>query len=850
LRHGRRVALKVLKPELAALLGRDRFLAEIRTTAGLQHPHILPLFDSGEADGFLFYVMPFVEGETLRGRLDRERQLPVDEALQVTRLVAEALEHAHRHGVVHRDIKPANILLLDGKPLLSDFGIALALGVAGGSRLTESGLSIGTPQYMSPEQATGDASVGAATDLFALGCVLYEMLVGEAPFTGNTTQAILGKILTAEPVSATRLRRSVPVHVDVAIRKALEKLPADRFRSVIDFAHALDDPDFRDGDATHATDSARGGSHGSATWRRVAIGLAAAIVIIALSGAWAASTLLRRESGTVARFDITPTGARRLSPSSGSVDVAIAPDGARIVYVGLQGVGESRLWQRRLDSLDASPLAGTEGARAPDISPDGRSVAFVAHGALKTMSLDGGPAVTVAPRGDAPSWGEAGTLYFGLDGVIHRIQATGGDPATVTKRADNTRHGFPDVLPDGRGLLLTVLIGPPAQSRIAVVGPDGGEPREILAGTMARYSTTGHIVYATSGGTMMAAPFDLRRLEVTGPSVALFQGVAVDITSATQFAMSASGTFVYRTGGRPLTELVWVDRGGKAAAVDSTWTRDLGSPALSPDGTHATVAVQGEASMDVWVKRLDRGPGVRLTAEGSRSDYPSWAPDGQSVSYTSNRAGPLFDLWTRRADASAPAALLLDQERALAEALWSPDGRWLIYRTSSNERGAGDILAVRPGGNAPPVPLATSGFMELAPAISPDGRWLAYSSNETGRSEIFVVPFPDAGAAKWPVSDGGGTEPAWSRDGRELFYRSGAGDLVAVRVGEQGSFSVGTSTTLFSAAQYASTSVHRQYDVAPDGRRFLMIRPLYREGVNQLVLVQHFATDLVARVTR
>jgi serine/threonine-protein kinase len=280
LRHNRNVALKVLKPELAAVVGADRFLAEIETTANLQHPHILPLFDSGEADGFLFYVMPYVEGETLRDRVDREKQLPVDEAVRIATAVANALQHAHDRGVIHRDIKPANILMQDGEPLVADFGIALAVGAAGGSRLTETGLSVGTPYYMSPEQATGDQTVGPASDTYALACVLYEMLVGDPPYVGSTAQAVLGKIIQGEPVSATAIRRSITANVDAAIRKALEKLPADRFTGAQDFARALADPGFRHGE-TAATAAGSG-----ALWNPVSIAATLVSVVLAAALVW------------------------------------------------------------------------------------------------------------------------------------------------------------------------------------------------------------------------------------------------------------------------------------------------------------------------------------------------------------------------------------------------------------------------------------------------------------------------------------------------------------------------------------------------------------------------------------
>ena len=287
LRHERKVALKVLKPELAAVVGAERFLTEIKTTANLQHPHILPLFDSGQAEEFLYYVMPYVEGESLRERLDRDHQLPVDEAVDIATNMAEALDYAHGQGVIHRDIKPANVLMLSGKPVISDFGIALAVGAAGGGRLTETGLSLGTPHYMSPEQATGDQNVGPQTDTYALGCVLYEMLVGEPPYTGPNAQAVLGQIITADAVSATGKRATVPANVDAAIRKALEKLPADRFTTAQDFAKALGDPGFRHGDL--ATSGAVGGAR---PWRGLAIVASSVAIVTSIAATW---SLLRPE---------------------------------------------------------------------------------------------------------------------------------------------------------------------------------------------------------------------------------------------------------------------------------------------------------------------------------------------------------------------------------------------------------------------------------------------------------------------------------------------------------------------------------------------------------------------------
>jgi eukaryotic-like serine/threonine-protein kinase len=841
LRHERKVALKVLKPELAAVVGAERFLAEIKTTANLQHPHILPLFDSGEADGFLFYVMPYVEGESLRERLDREHQLAVDEAVQIAENVAEALDYAHRRGVVHRDIKPANILLQDGKPVVSDFGIALALGVAGAHRLTETGLSLGTPHYMSPEQATGDMSVGAATDIYSLGCVLYELLVGEPPYTGSTPQAILAKIIMAEPVSATGQRRSVPPNVDAAIRRAVENIPADRFTRAGDFAEALADAGYR-----HGTTAV--GVTAPGPWRRISVGLAVTTAFLALVSAWSLARS-RPEPPAVVRSSVTPGEDRRLVTSTG-VDIALAPDGSWFVYVGEAPGGSTQLWRRGLEELVEVALPGTEGASAPVVSPDGELVAFVAAGAIRTIALRGGPPATVVPAGGAPAWGTDGMIYFGRDGLTYRVPATGGDPVVFTERVENRVQMLHQPLPDGAGLLLTLVVGTPAQARIGAVGPAGGAVRDLLAGTMGRYSATGHIVYATADGTLMAAPFDPRRLDVTGPSVPLVEGVVVDRDATSQFALSGSGTLLYGTGAGSVSELVWVSRSGVVEAVDPDWVGEFGSPALSPDGTRLAVAVQGPTSMDIWVKQLDRGPSARLTLDGGRNDYPVWTPDGRSVTFTSDRASPSFDLWSRRADGTGEPVLELDEESAVAEALWSPDGEWLIYRTSINVQGRGDILGHRRGQDSAPVPLLASAFTETQPAISPNGRWMAYASNETGQTQIFVVPFPNTSDAKWPVSVVGGSEPAWSRDGRELFYRSVQRGMMAVSVETERGFSIGATSVLFSDVDYLRSIARRQYDVTADGERFILIRPVGAERESQLILVQNFSEELKRRVPK
>ena len=450
IKHNRKVALKVFKPELAAVVGAERFLTEIKVTANLNHPHILPLHDSGEADGFLFYVMPYLEGESLRDRIDREKQLPVDEAVRIATAVANALDHAHRHKVIHRDIKPANILLQDGEPVVADFGIALAVGAAGGTRLTETGLSLGTPFYMSPEQATGDQPVGASTDTYALGSVLYEMLVGEPPYPGTTAQAVLGKIIAGKPVSATEQRPAIPANVDAALRKALEKLPADRFTSAQDFMRALGDEHFRYGEAVAGVAGAAAGP-----WNRLSIAMTALAAVSTLTLGW---SLLRPEpSGPVTRVSVLMGEDQSFHPNFGVLD--LSADGSLMVYRGRGDKGQPQLWVRRWDALEATPIRNTDGAFSATISPDGREVVFGVAGSIRVVPLQGGVSRTLTESAwCCPSWSPEGdwVYYVNVSRGLSRVPASGGPPEVVT-RVDTTAGDvinlWVDVLPGGRGVL-------------------------------------------------------------------------------------------------------------------------------------------------------------------------------------------------------------------------------------------------------------------------------------------------------------------------------------------------------------------------------------------------------------
>ena len=860
LKHNRNVALKVLKPELAAVVGAERFLTEIETTANLQHPHILPLFDSGEADTFLFYVMPYVEGETLRERIERDKQLPVDEALGIATAVAGALQAAHEQGVIHRDIKPGNILMSRGQPLVADFGIALAVSAGGGGRLTETGLSLGTPFYMSPEQATGDQAIGPASDTFALACVLYEMLVGEPPYPGSTAQAVLGKIIQGVPVSATAVRKSIPANVDAAIRKALEKLPADRFTGAHDFAKALADQSFRHGeDEAGSVRVFAGGA-----WNRLSVTLAAVAALLAGSLGWA---LLRPVERPVSRYSF------ELPVTQGDDDfgsnIAISPDGTQIVYVGVGDQGR-QLWHRRRDQLRATPVGGTVGAYDPVFSPDGLKVAFETEEAgISVVSLSGEPPLAIAEGRSnwwGLGWGSDGYVYGYSGGGIGRYPEARGEvqPFTTpdTVRSE-TEHAWPQVLPNGRGVLFTVVHQSPtdiSEYDIAVADMESGEHQVLVRGVFARYAASGHLLYVTHEGALLAAPFDQKTFQLGAP-VALAEGVAVRAFGSVHLALSEDGTLIYQAGsvrgGGGRSEFVWVTRSGQAEPVQPGYTVALPTNTgwrLSRDESRIvfnSVALDG--SDDVRIKHLPDGPEERITFSDNADIRPIWDPDGQSVTYFSGPSFEDMNVWSRRADGTGEAVLLLDAAQPLAQGSWSPDGEWLVFRagaTAAMGLGRRDILAFRPGVDSVAVPLvASSDFAEGAPEVSPNGRWLAYISNEAGRQEVFVRPFPNVDSTRIRVSANGGNGPLWAKNGRELFFVDGERGLVAAEFDPVSGRLLGQETMFTIPAGYLLTDGNNFYDVSSDGERFIMARPYREEGglegpTSEVVVVENFFEEL------
>jgi serine/threonine-protein kinase len=824
LKHDRKVAVKVLRPELAAVIGAERFLTEIKTTANLQHPHILALFDSGAADSFLFYVMPFVEGESLRNRLTREKQLPIADAVRIAIEVASALDYAHRHGIIHRDIKPENILLHDGRALVADFGIALAASKAGGTRMTETGMSLGTPTYMSPEQAMGEREITATSDVYALGCVIYEMLLGEPPFTGPTAQSIVAKVMTEKPAPLLPRRDRIPANVENAVLTALEKLPADRFASAAQLVEALGDPGY----ATSVSPAVRGmpasgGSRLRALTRHPALAAVISGLVLGMLGLAAGWATWRPRPPTfppaVLRYGITLPDSVAWQDGDGGT-IALAPDGSVFAYTSRAG-----LMLRSSDRLDPVPVPGGRRALSPFFSPDGRWIGFLADRRLMKVQLNGGAPLAIVDSliGYNFDWGTDDTIRYHTapptdlsSRVLMAVPARGGTPRVLARPDSGSGELFrsPTLLPNRRTVLFTLWTR--NTGRLAALDlKTGAITRFDQTGAAPRWVDPGFVVMVNSDGTLSALPFDLRTVRPAGDPVTIARDLLQPDRVSIRGDASISGSLVYvQSGAISRRRLMLVSRSGQASAL-VTEQKGYAGPRFSPDGRRVAVGIteEGGGATDVWV--LDVGPHAwsRLTTDRI-SNRPIWTPDGRRIVYSS-----FDDLWWIAADGSErPESLLVTVGTRFAGTV-TPDGRAVVFQSLS-----GDPTGIRTlvFDSAPAArTIVPAAFNESAPALSPDGQWLAYQSDEAGRMEVYVRPYPGPGA-RVPVSVHGGTEPAWSRDGRELFYREADSMLVAA-VTLRPNFAVTGRRVLFTGA-FLQGGAFREYDVAPDGQHFLMIQ--------------------------
>ena len=824
-KHDRSVALKVLDPELGAVLGSSRFLAEIKVTANLQHPNLLPLFDSGEAAGLLYYVMPYVEGESLRARLDRERQLPVEEAIRIATAIANALEYAHAHGVVHRDLKPENVLLQAGQPIVADFGIALAVSNAGGARVTQTGLSLGTPTYMSPEQATGDRAIDARSDVYALGAMTYEMLVGEPPHTGSTAQAIIARLITERPRPVRASRPAVPEHVDQAIMRALEKLPADRWAGAGQFRDALL--------GRLPAGIAMPSQHGASSRRTRALWALALVPSIAFATLLAVHVRAKSPEARPLRFSV-PLG-EGIGVNS-EYDFAVAPDGSAIAFTAGDSAGVSSLWVRRLDSLAAHRIADSQGASAPFWSPDSKSVGFFADATLKRVDLDEGrPATLCETSGSSRSgaWMTGDEIVFARgEGPLQRVSSRGGSPVPATTldtgRAE-TVHTLPQALSDGRHFLYRSNSYRSGRALIELVGSLDGGVAHLL-------TTPATVWFAPPGNLLMLRDGEMKAVELDGKTF-LPRGDPVRVPGLDAEAGSYSiSRDVLVAGGRsaaPLrTSIELLDRSGNsvrtlAAAVD-LGGRDYALPRLTPDGRSVGFEHHlGQGGGDLYVADVATGHRVRETfAPETHHGYIAWAPDGKRLIYVSTASGG-GDLHIKVLGAPTDRPLGPSTPFQTAPSDWSADGKYLLFdRVSARSDRDVWLMQVETGTSQK---LLDTPANEMQATFSPDGHWIAYASDElNGRFEIFIRPFPATGQ-QWKISSAGGEAPRWRRDGKELFYLAPPTHrftVMASVVNGGASFTWETPKALFTRPIRATVGVLRSavhYDVAPDGRTFVAV---------------------------
>jgi eukaryotic-like serine/threonine-protein kinase len=857
-RLDRSVAIKVLPPEFSADPDRRaRFEREAKTIAGLNHPHICTLHDIGQADGTTYLVMELLAGETLAGRLEKG-PLPLEQALGVATEIADALATAHRQGVVHRDLKPGNVMLTRSGAKLLDFGLAkltghgeqpaaasLASAPTETRPLTSEGAVVGTLQYMAPEQVEGKPA-DARTDLWALGAILYEMLTGRRAFAGTSAAALIGNIMNSQPPVLAMLQPLTPRAVDRLVRHCLAKNPDDR----PDTAHDIAD-DLRWMREAGSTSVVAATTSAPRRWQNAALlvaGAAAAAFALLAGGLW----LTRSVSAPRSPVYLLLTAQRPAAPAADPQrTLAISRDGRQVVYAADIG-GVLRLCVRRMESPESAVIPGTDGAMSPFFSPDGKRIGFFADGMLKTVAVSGGvPTALAATTGSrGATWTRDDTIIFApeTDAGLWQIPASGGT-ATLVAKPDAARHErsyrFPEILPDDDTILFTLAMSDIRsfdEARLMARSRKTGEQRELLrGGSFPMYADTGHLLFARAGA-ILAVPFDPGRRLVTGVPAPVVPGVVTHLNGSAQYAVAQTGTLVFVPGAD-------VSRTALLKRIDRTGrTEPLGLPPgpyagvrISPDGRLAALEVDG-ANTDICLLDLERLAVTRLTLEWNNTGV-EWSPDGSRVVFSSMRAASR-KLYSQAVDGRTDAEPLMSDASKPATAntksTWSPDGRFLAFDRLDRETGW-DIWALALDAGHEQHPFLVTPFNERSPRFSPDGHWLAYESDETGRSEVYVQPFPGPGRKTRISTDGGGL-PVWARDGRELFYRGADGASVfGVTIVSSPGLSPGQPTLLFRQ------TVSYRFDVAPDGR-FLIIENLPDKLLSPITVVQNWFAELKAKV--
>ena len=899
----REVAIKVLPATFARDPDRlARFRREAQLLASLNHENIATIHGLEQFESVHFLVMELVPGETLADRV-RVGPLEVEETLRICGQIAAALESAHDKGVIHRDLKPANVKVTPAdKVKVLDFGLAKAFAADPTSDVYDSnsptlsaspsipGAIIGTAAYMSPEQARGKV-VDKRTDIWAFGCVLYELLTAKQVFAGETVTDILGAVLHKEP-DWTLLPETTPASIRVLLRRCLEKEARRRFRDAADVRIEIEDAL----NAPLSAELAVVKAPFRSVWGR---GLIWALAGAMVAAAVAAIAIFSKPPAQqpVSRVTITlPLGQHLASLDQPAI--AISPDGKNLVYVAVQSsdvapasgrplgqrdagaTGTQQLFLRPLDSLESKPIAGTEGATGPFFSPDGQWIGFFASGKLKKVSVNGGSAITLAsaPNPGGASWSSQGTLALqpiAAPQGLQQVSEEGGTPEALTRLVKGDYvHRWPEFLPGGKAVLFagSATFGAWSNAQIAVQ-PVGSSERKNLAqgGTQPRYAPTGHLLYLQSG-TLMAAPFDSRGLVLTGAAVPALEGVMQSLaTGAAQYSISSTGTLAYLAGGATggQSHLVWVSRNGEEQSIPAP-THSYEYPRVSPDGRRVAVAI-GDRETQTWVYDVARGTLNRLTFEGNVNTVPTWSPDGKRIAFRSTRTGaPGGNMFWQASDGSGGDERLTTSENLQGPSSFSPDGQLLAFQDNNPDTGR-DIWVLNLK-DRKAQPFLKTPYEDTAPKFSPDGKWLAYSSDESGRREIYVQPYPGPGG-KWQISPDGGQEPVWNPKGGELFYRIESKMMaVDVQVGqvsrparsEDGSarpkdrsgdlslpgFSAGKPRMLFEGPYLPTTASFPYYDVSPDGQRFLMLKPVESQtsAPTQINVVLNWFEELKKKV--
>jgi eukaryotic-like serine/threonine-protein kinase len=856
----RTVAIKILPALVSSDPARkQRFEREAKTISILNHPHICVLHDIGHQDGTDYLVMECIEGETLAKRLEKG-PLPLEQVLKLGAQIADALDKAHRNGVVHRDLKPGNIMLTPTGAKLLDFGLAkpatplasLATLTATKqeSPVTEQGTIVGTFQYMSPEQIEGKELDGRS-DIFSLGAVLYEMLTGQRAFPGKSQLSVASAILEKEPAPISSVKPLTPPALDHAIRRCLAKELERRWQSAADLADELQ----------WIGEAGNSGQQEASLGRLIRGSRLVWILTLALLGvtAFALWGWMR-----IAAPPLRPvTRWATVFPRSDTIrGVTFSPDGSHLAYIS-----GGQVLVRAMDELEAKRVSGDDQPSSPAVffSPDGKWIAYRASGKLKKAPTAGGASITLCDwaglPGPGPSgtWGPDDTIIFasglatgigtGEHGLV-RVPAAGGKPEVLTTpdpQKSETAHGSPQFLPGGEAVLFSIKTATSwDDARIAVLNLRTGEQHVLLeGGSNPRYAPTGHLIYAR-GSSLFAVPFDPERLQLKGTPSPVLEGVS-RLLGFVDYSFSESGDLVYVPGGAEAqkTTMVWVDRTGKAEALEAP-PRAYFNPSISPDGRRVAMTVEGgpENNWDIWIFDLARRTLTKLT-NGFLNNAPAWTPDGKRVAFRNVNESGQYGIFWAPADGSAPPEQLLATGGPVTPGSWLPDGSALLFYGITSELQGTCVLPIQ---RAPADSARTPQSIvknSLNPQVSPDGRWLAYQS----AGQVFVQPFPGL-VGRWQISNDGGNSPRWARNGRELFYRNGQ-KMMAVDIETKEAFRAGTPKLLFEG-QYLGGPVGLQpgigYDVSSDGKRFLMIKPDSEPNAAQLQVVENWFDELRRRV--